>query len=230
MADSTIGVSPARRAAQASALSGRLLGTFVPRLIAGLAILLAWEWVVRAFAPAYVAKPTTVVLAIPRVIVDPAFLAATGADAGCGRRRPCHRARRSAPLIGLLMGRSARRRARHPALRQRLLRHADDRRAAAVFAVVRLFRRRAHRHHHLRRDLLHHHQRRRRRALGAARISGGRAFVPLDTAARADRDRAAVVDALSAGRLPPGGRPRADRRGGGGILPLDRRARLFHPL
>ena len=50
----------------------------MPRLIAGLAILLAWEFVVRAFAPAYVAKPTTVVLAIPRVIVDPAFLAATG--------------------------------------------------------------------------------------------------------------------------------------------------------
>ena len=44
---------------------------FLPRLIAGLAILLAWEFVVRAFAPAYVAKPTTVVLAIPRVIVDP---------------------------------------------------------------------------------------------------------------------------------------------------------------
>ena len=32
----------------------------------------------RGFAPAYVAKPTTVLLAIPRVIVDPAFLTATG--------------------------------------------------------------------------------------------------------------------------------------------------------
>ena len=40
----------------------------------GLAILLVWEFVVRAFAPAYVAKPTTVLLAIPRVIIDPAFL------------------------------------------------------------------------------------------------------------------------------------------------------------
>src|SRR6202035_1197677 len=48
------------------------------RVVCGLVILLMWELVVRAFAPAYVAKPTTVVMAIPRVIVDPAFLEATG--------------------------------------------------------------------------------------------------------------------------------------------------------
>jgi ABC-type nitrate/sulfonate/bicarbonate transport system permease component len=53
-------------------------GTFVPRLINGLVILLVWEVVVRAFAPAYVAKPSTVITAIPRVIVDPAFLSAAG--------------------------------------------------------------------------------------------------------------------------------------------------------
>jgi len=57
----------------------RSSGSFGPRLITGLAILLVWEIVVRAFAPAYVAKPSTVVLAIPRVIVDPAFLQALGA-------------------------------------------------------------------------------------------------------------------------------------------------------
>ena len=51
----------------------------LPRLFTGLAILLVWEFVVRAFAPAYVAKPTTVVLAIPRVITDPVFLQALGA-------------------------------------------------------------------------------------------------------------------------------------------------------
>ncbi len=51
----------------------------MPRLLVGLAILLVWELVVRALAPAYVAKPTTVVMAIPRVITDPAFLSATGA-------------------------------------------------------------------------------------------------------------------------------------------------------
>jgi NitT/TauT family transport system permease protein len=55
-----------------------LNGNFLPRFVAGLAILLAWELVVRAAAPAYVAKPTTVALAIPRVITDPAFLQAFG--------------------------------------------------------------------------------------------------------------------------------------------------------
>jgi NitT/TauT family transport system permease protein len=65
--------------ARFSPAGGRTAGTFVPRLITGLALLLFWELVVRAFAPAYVAKPTTVVMAIPRVIVDPAFLTATGA-------------------------------------------------------------------------------------------------------------------------------------------------------
>lgn len=50
---------------------------FVYRLLAGLAILLLWEGVVRAYAPPYVAKPSTVTAAIPRVIVDPKFLEAT---------------------------------------------------------------------------------------------------------------------------------------------------------
>jgi len=54
-------------------------GALVPRLVTGLSILLLWEIVVRAFAPAYVAKPSTVVLAIPRVITDPSFLQALGA-------------------------------------------------------------------------------------------------------------------------------------------------------
>jgi ABC-type nitrate/sulfonate/bicarbonate transport system permease component len=48
------------------------------RILTGLVILGLWEFIVRAFAPAYVAKPTTVLLAIPRVIVDPAFLSAAG--------------------------------------------------------------------------------------------------------------------------------------------------------
>lgn len=73
MADSALSVPVA-----AGRKTSPLTGTLGPRLIAGLAILLAWELIVRAFAPAYVAKPTTVVLAIPRVIVDPAFLVATG--------------------------------------------------------------------------------------------------------------------------------------------------------
>jgi NitT/TauT family transport system permease protein len=55
-------------------------GPLVPRLITGLAIVLVWEIVVRAFAPAYVAKPSTVVLAIPKVLTDHAFLQALGSS------------------------------------------------------------------------------------------------------------------------------------------------------
>jgi ABC-type nitrate/sulfonate/bicarbonate transport system permease component len=54
-----------------------ILGTLAPRLAAGLAILLLWEAVVRAFAPPFVAKPSGILIAIPKVIVDPAFLDAT---------------------------------------------------------------------------------------------------------------------------------------------------------
>jgi NitT/TauT family transport system permease protein len=53
-------------------------GAFLPRLVCGLVILGLWEGVVRLWAPAYVAKPTTVIAAIPKVIVDPQFLSATG--------------------------------------------------------------------------------------------------------------------------------------------------------
>src|ERR1035437_8000922 len=80
MTESIIGVSPAAvaKAPATSRLTTRT-GSFMPRLMTGLAIVLVWEIVVRAFAPAYVAKPSTVVLAIPRVIVDPTFLQALGA-------------------------------------------------------------------------------------------------------------------------------------------------------
>jgi ABC-type nitrate/sulfonate/bicarbonate transport system permease component len=49
-----------------------------PRAICGIVIVLLWEGIVRAFAPPYVAKPSGIITAIPRVIVDPNFLAATG--------------------------------------------------------------------------------------------------------------------------------------------------------
>src|SRR5262249_21986916 len=49
-----------------------LTGNFLPRFVTGLVILMGWELVVRAFAPAYVAKPTGVILAIPHVVTDPA--------------------------------------------------------------------------------------------------------------------------------------------------------------
>src|SRR4051812_25292068 len=49
----------------------------VPRLLAGTAILLAWELVVRGYAPAYVAKPTGVLASVPKVLANPAFQQAT---------------------------------------------------------------------------------------------------------------------------------------------------------
>jgi len=49
------------------------------RLVAGVVLLAVWELVVRAFAPAYVAKPTGIVRAIGPVLADPQFLAAAGA-------------------------------------------------------------------------------------------------------------------------------------------------------
>ncbi len=74
MSSSALAPSAALRAAGSS----RFADVFVPRLAAGLGILLAWEATVRALAPPYVAKPSGILLAIPKVIVDPAFLAATG--------------------------------------------------------------------------------------------------------------------------------------------------------
>ena len=77
MTDSTIVTSAAAVAkAPPSRVAGGRATSFMPRLMTGIAIVLVWEIVVRAFAPAYVAKPSTVVLAIPRVIIDPAFLQA----------------------------------------------------------------------------------------------------------------------------------------------------------
>ncbi|HEY7246432.1 MAG TPA: ABC transporter permease [Xanthobacteraceae bacterium] len=76
------------------------------RVVAGVVILVLWEATVRLFAPPFVAKPTGVVLAIPRVIVDPAFLQAAGitvAAVGWGLLISIL----AGTLIGLLLGRSS---------------------------------------------------------------------------------------------------------------------------
>lgn len=104
MTEQAIGVSAPLAAPTAPALGGRLLGTFLPRLICGLVILLLWEFVVRALAPAYVAKPTAVVMAIPRVITDPAFLKATAATLAAVAEGLAF-ALVFGTIIGLLMGR-----------------------------------------------------------------------------------------------------------------------------
>jgi NitT/TauT family transport system permease protein len=64
-------------AAPAAAARWSIPAALTYRVLAGLGILLLWEAVVRAYAPPYVAKPSTVIAAVPRVIVDPKFLEAT---------------------------------------------------------------------------------------------------------------------------------------------------------
>ncbi|MBX6425392.1 MAG: ABC transporter permease [Variibacter sp.] len=80
-------------------------GVFLPRLLAGLAIVLVWEASVRAFLPAYVAKPSTVLLAIPKTVVDAAFLAAT-ADTLGAVAQGLGIAVVIGTLVGLVIGRS----------------------------------------------------------------------------------------------------------------------------
>src|SRR5262249_3838458 len=53
-------------------------GDAFARVITGLLILVLWEGIARTYAPPYVARPTGVLAAIPRVMADPAFLEATG--------------------------------------------------------------------------------------------------------------------------------------------------------
>ena len=84
------------------------------RVVTGIAILLLWEGVVRSIAPAYVAKPSTIVMAIPSVIADPTFRKAT-ADTLLAVVQGLIIAIVLGTLIGLLMGRSQ--------IAERLLRH-----------------------------------------------------------------------------------------------------------
>lgn len=60
----------------------RLTGPLVSRLVAGLIFLALWELVVRGFAPDFVATPTGIVLAFPRVITSAPFLQALGQTLG----------------------------------------------------------------------------------------------------------------------------------------------------
>ena len=75
------------------------------RLFTGIALLLLWEAVVRAIAPGYVAKPSTIFMAIPSVIADSAFRKAT-ADTLLAVAQGLAIAIVFGTLIGLMMGRS----------------------------------------------------------------------------------------------------------------------------
>jgi NitT/TauT family transport system permease protein len=95
-----------RRGARASVL--------VPRLLAGVVLLLAWELVVRGFAPPYVARPSTVLMAIPKVAANPAFWnAAAGSLTAVAQGLTV--AIVLGTLIGLIIGRST--------VADRMLRH-----------------------------------------------------------------------------------------------------------
>ncbi len=86
----------------------------MPRIVAGVAIFLGWEIVVRLFAPDYVAKPSTILMAFPKVATDPAFLAAVGITLAAVAEGLLI-ALVAGTIIGLAMGRST--------LTDRLLRH-----------------------------------------------------------------------------------------------------------
>lgn len=106
MSEQTLGVTaPVATSAKPAARETRAPVTLVPRLIAGAAILLAWEFAVRALAPAYVAKPSTVIVAFPRVVVDPEFLKATGITLAAVAEGLAI-ALVFGTVIGLMMGRS----------------------------------------------------------------------------------------------------------------------------
>ena len=60
------------------AAPGRLTTVVIPRVIAGLVILLLWEGVVRSFAPSYVATPSGIAAVFSKVMIDPSFLGAVG--------------------------------------------------------------------------------------------------------------------------------------------------------
>jgi ABC-type nitrate/sulfonate/bicarbonate transport system permease component len=98
--------APARPTAIKAPGLGPAGGTFVPRFVTGVVLLLGWEIVVRMWAPAYVAKPTTVVMAIPRVITDPAFLKAAVSTLSAVAEGLAV-ALVFGTIIGLLMGRNA---------------------------------------------------------------------------------------------------------------------------
>ena len=76
-AAATVGtVAPGR------ALPGLRESPLFLRAVAGAVLLLLWEVVVRAFAPAYVARPSGIVKVFATVASDPQFLADAGATLG----------------------------------------------------------------------------------------------------------------------------------------------------
>jgi len=126
MADAAITATvPAARATPAAR------GVLVPRLITGLALLLILEVAVRLLAPAYVAKPTTVLMVSPHVLTDPVFLRATG-NTLAAVAEGLAVALVFGTVIGLLMGRS-------PALEKAIRHYVNGFYAMPMIVVLPLF-------------------------------------------------------------------------------------------
>jgi ABC-type nitrate/sulfonate/bicarbonate transport system permease component len=73
---------PLKRHALGEQTRALLFGDAGVRIVAGLAILVVWEITVRMLAPAYVARPTGIVAAIPKVAANPSFWQASGDTLG----------------------------------------------------------------------------------------------------------------------------------------------------
>jgi ABC-type nitrate/sulfonate/bicarbonate transport system permease component len=81
------------------------LGPAIPRLIAGAAILLLWEGVVRGFMPDFVAKPSGIVAVLPSVLGSASFLESVGITLAA-TAEGLLAALLLGTAIGLLMGRN----------------------------------------------------------------------------------------------------------------------------
>jgi ABC-type nitrate/sulfonate/bicarbonate transport system permease component len=123
--------SPLITAVKAPPLSRRLMGTFMPRLITGLALLLIWEIAVRMLAPPYVAKPSSVLLAVPQVVADPKFQEAT-VNTLLAVAEGLAIALLFGTIIGLLMGRS-------PAIEKAIRQYVNFFYAMPMIVILPLF-------------------------------------------------------------------------------------------
>jgi ABC-type nitrate/sulfonate/bicarbonate transport system permease component len=92
------------RPASTTGLRAVLLGDVGVRVLAGLAIVLLWEVTVWLWAPAYVARPSGIVAAVPRVVTNPSFWQAAGVTLG-GVGQGLAIAFIAGTLVGAAMGR-----------------------------------------------------------------------------------------------------------------------------
>lgn len=99
-------MSTATAALPPTRLSRMVFGLATPRAVAGIAILATWEIVVRLAAPDFVAKPSSIVAAMPQILASTSFLEAVSITLTATAEGLLF-ALILGTAIGLLMGRSA---------------------------------------------------------------------------------------------------------------------------